>query len=77
MEDNNVMKHIEALVAEEDRLHAETNLSDADVKRLHKIKIELDQYWDFLRQRRALRDAGKNPDKANIRGAGTVENYEQ
>ena len=77
MEDGKVLKHIEDLVTEEDKLYAATDLSDADVKRLHKIKIELDQYWDFLRQRRALRDAGKNPSDANIRGADTVENYEQ
>ena len=77
MEDTKVLKHIEDLVAEEDRLYTATDLSDEDVKRLHKIKIELDQYWDFLRQRRALRDAGKNPANAKMRDADTVENYEQ
>ncbi len=77
MEDGKVMKHIEDLVAEEDKLHASSDLSEADVKRLHKIKTELDQYWDYLRQRRALRDAGKSPEKAAVRGADTIKNYKE
>ncbi len=77
MEDGKVLKHIEDLVAEEDKLHTATDLSESDIKRLHKIKTELDQYWDYLRQRRALRDAGKNPSNAAIRGADTVENYKE
>ena len=77
MEDNQVLKHIEKLVAEEEHLYSKGNLTDEEVKRLHKLKIQLDQYWDFLRQRKALRDAGENPDKAEIRSARTVENYKQ
>lgn len=77
MEDSKVLKHIEDLIAEEDRLYSESNLSDSDVTRLHKIKTELDQYWDFLRQRRALRDGGRNPGSAKLRGEDIVENYEQ
>ncbi|MEO8151051.1 MAG: DUF2630 family protein [Bacteroidia bacterium] len=77
MEDVRVMKHIEDLVAEEDKLYATERLSDEEVKRLHEIKIELDRYWDFLRQRRALRDAGQNPAAAHIRDAKTVENYKE
>jgi hypothetical protein len=77
MEDGNVLKHIEDLTAEENKLYLATDLSDAEVKRMHELKIQLDRYWDLLRQRRGLRDAGKNPDKANMRDADTVENYEQ
>ncbi len=77
MEDDKVLKHIEDLVAEEDKLYAEETLSDADIARLHKIKTELDQYWDFLRQRQALRAAGRNPGRASLRDSDTVENYEQ
>jgi hypothetical protein len=78
MENNQVLIHIEKLTLEEQQLYAKgNNLTNEEVKRLHKIKVELDQYWDLLRQREALQDAGKNPDKASIRPEGTVENYEQ
>jgi flagellar biosynthesis/type III secretory pathway chaperone len=66
MEDNQVLKHIEKLVDDEEHLYSKGNLTDDEVKQLHKMKVELDQYWDFLRQRRSLRDAGQNPDDANI-----------
>jgi hypothetical protein len=39
------------------------------------VRIELDRLWDYLRQRRALRDAGQDPDGAALRDAGTVERY--
>ena len=45
--------------------------------RLAKIKVELDQCWDLLRQRRALREFGRDPDEAKVRPAKIVENYEQ
>ncbi len=77
MEDNQVLTHIKNLSEKEEDLYGKENLSDEDVKQLHKIKVELDQCWDFLRQRRALRDAGKNPDKAAIRPPDIVENYEE
>jgi hypothetical protein len=77
MDDKNILNHIEELVAEEQRLYAKTDLTDEEKKSLKKMEIELDQYWDLLRQRRALRDAGKDPDQAELRGPDTVENYEQ
>jgi hypothetical protein len=77
MEDNQVLTHIKNLSEKEEDLYGKENLTDEDVKQLHKIKVELDQCWDFLRQRRALRDAGKNPDKAAIRPPDIVENYEE
>jgi hypothetical protein len=77
MEDNQVLKHIEKLVAEEEHLYSKGDLTDNEVKRLHELKVELDQYWDFLRQRRGFREAGKNPDNAQVRSGDTVENYEQ
>jgi hypothetical protein len=55
--------------------HAEA--LDADADRLRAVEVELDQCWDLLRQRRALREAGVNPDNASARGPGTVENYLQ
>jgi hypothetical protein len=58
-------------------LFAHPQLSDVDRARLGKINVELDQCWDLLRQRQALRDAGRNPDDAHVRPPEIVENYEQ
>jgi hypothetical protein len=80
MEDQQIHGHIEALVTEEHRLleHGETNaLSDADRERLSEIEVQLDRYWDLLRQRRARRDAGQDPGVAHLRSANTVEHYKQ
>ncbi len=48
-----------------------------DSDRLEEIRVDLDRLWDLLRQRRALRDAGQDPDLANERAAETVERYWQ
>lgn len=77
MEDKQMLSQIMKYTNEEERLYAKENLSEEDIKSLKKIKVELDQCWDYLNQRRALREAGKNPDKASLRPPGTVENYEQ
>lgn len=78
MTDQNVLKHIEELIAEEQRLYSERHkLSEEEKNRLDAMQVQLDQYWDLLRQRRALRDAGMNPDNAELRGPDTVENYLQ
>lgn len=73
--DRTVLHHIEELVAEEKKLYAKDAVSDEDKARLDKINVELDQCWDLLRQRRALREFGRNPDDAEIRPARIVENY--
>jgi hypothetical protein len=52
-------------------------LSAEDEKRLKSIEVTLDRMWDLLRQRRALRDAGRSPDEAALRPEGTVEGYRQ
>jgi len=44
---------------------------------LNSIQVELDQCWDLLRQRRALREFGKDPDRAQVRSRDVVERYEQ
>jgi Protein of unknown function (DUF2630) len=75
--DNSVLRHIDQLVKEEERLYAKSQLDAGDQKRLAELKVELDQYWDLLRQRRALEEFGENPDKAKKRPAKIVENYEQ
>jgi hypothetical protein len=75
--DQSVLSHIDRLVKEEENLYTQTELTGDDRTRLAKLKVELDQCWDLLRQRRALREFGQNPDKASVRPAKTVENYEQ
>jgi len=64
-------------VRREERLYAKGELTDGDRDRLAKIKVELDQCWDLLRQRRALREFGRDPDQAKVRPPKVVENYEQ
>jgi flagellar biosynthesis/type III secretory pathway chaperone len=76
-EDNSVLSHIKKLTEKEEQLYGKENLTDEDVKELHKFKSELDQYWDLLRQRRALRDAGENPNAADMRSNDNIENYEE
>jgi hypothetical protein len=84
MSDESIAARIERLVAQEQDLHRreETDSSDADAlegdkERLREIQVELDRCWDLLRQRRALRDAGTDPDRATARDADTVERYQQ
>jgi len=82
--DESLLNRIEALVAEEHRLqHREADDAvheDAlaeDRRRLDSVSVELDRCWDLLRQRRARRSAGEDPDGAAVRDADTVENYRQ
>jgi len=74
--DQSVLKHLKDLADEEHHLYERGNLSDAERDRLKAINVALDQYWDLLRQRRAKREFGKNPDEAEVRRPGTVEGYE-
>ena len=78
--DAELVERIDRLVAEEhelERSHAEDTLSDDDRKRLQQIEVQLDQCWDLLRQRRARRNAGKDPAEAQLRDAQVVEHYQQ
>jgi hypothetical protein len=74
--DQSVLKHIKDLAEEEHQLYEKGNLSEAEQTRLRAINVALDQYWDLLRQRRAKREFGENPDEAEMRGPGIVEKYE-
>jgi hypothetical protein len=76
-QDNSVLSHITKLTEREEHLYGKESMTDEDIKELRKVKLELDQYWDLLRQRRALRDAGENPNQAEMRDSDTVENYEE
>jgi Protein of unknown function (DUF2630) len=73
--DKSVLNHIDRLVKEEERLYGGNELTKDDHERLAELKVELDQCWDLLRQRRALREFGNDPDKAKVRPARIVENY--
>ena len=75
--DQSLLNHIDSLVKEEESLYAKGQLSLDDQTRLSALKVQLDQYWDLLRQRRALREFGEDPEKAKVRPAKIVENYEQ
>ena len=84
MSDQSIGDRIERLVAEEHELrhreeadHLDAERLESDQERLRTVEIELDRCWDLLRQRRALRDAGANPDDAHVRDADTVERYLQ
>ena len=84
MSDESITARIERLVTEEHELRGReqsdstnADLLEADQQRLRAVEIELDRCWDLLRQRRALRDAGSNPDEAHVRDADTVERYLQ
>ena len=84
MSDESILNRIEQLVAEEHKLtsqeQADAKSVDAledDRQRLEDVSVELDRCWDLLRQRRARRDAGQDPDEAHVRDADTVERYWQ
>jgi Protein of unknown function (DUF2630) len=79
MTDNDALSRINELVAEEKGLrdqlqHGKISESE-EHKRLHQLEIELDQCWDLLRQRRALRETGGDPRDAAVRPADEVEGY--
>jgi hypothetical protein len=75
--DQSVLEKIETLVHEEQHLYGKSDLSDHDQVRLGKLQVQLDQLWDLLRQRRARREFGEDPDGARVRPASVVEGYEQ
>ncbi|HEV2980887.1 MAG TPA: DUF2630 family protein [Solirubrobacteraceae bacterium] len=84
MSDESIATRIERLVAEEHELRnreqqdsTDEERLDTDRRRLDDVQVELDRCWDLLRQRRALRDAGADPDDAQARGPETVERYLQ
>jgi Protein of unknown function (DUF2630) len=77
MEDTKILHHIQHLVEEEHRLDQKTDHTPEDHQRHQALKVELDQCWDLLRQRRARREFGEDPDQAKVREPRIVESYEQ
>ena len=78
MDDGQVMGRIDELVREEEDLlhrHEGDGLSSEEHARMEELKVQLDKMWDYLRQRRALRQHGDNPADASVRDGGTVEDY--
>jgi coenzyme F420-reducing hydrogenase alpha subunit len=76
MSDKTILEHIAELVAEERRLRNNKATSEQHTARAQHIAQQLDQCWDLLRQRRARREFGEDPDAAKVRDIGTVEGYE-
>ena len=74
--DQPVLGHIKRLVEEEHKLYNQEKLGDEDLTRLGSIQVELDQCWDLLRQRRARREFGQDPNEAQVRSSRGVEKYE-
>jgi hypothetical protein len=78
-EDTDIQRRIKALIEEERALR--DSLSSGDItpgeehERLGDLEVELDQCWDLLRQRRARREFGEDPDRSEVRPPGTVEGY--
>jgi len=81
MGDEQIHNSIEKLVEEEQELYErashEDGLTGDERHRLEDIRVRLDQCWDLLRQRRALREHGMDPGAAEVRDPQTVETYEQ
>jgi hypothetical protein len=80
MNDESALEAINRLAAEEHELRTKESagdVSEANRARLAELDVELDRCWDLLRQRRARREAGLNPDDAHLRDPNTVEGYQQ
>ena len=80
MDEIEIVHRIGKLVEDEHKLereHAGTAPTEAEVAHLRELEVALDQCWDLLRQRRARRDAGQNPNDAAVRAVRVVEGYQQ
>ncbi len=80
MDDTEILKNITELVNEEHQLMNQAEgigLNDEEEARMKALEVSLDQCWDLLRQRRARRNAGLNPDEAQVRDPNIVEHYQQ
>ena len=75
MSDKTILQHITELVEEEQRLRNDTQRLGDHIERIRHIAQELDQCWDLLRQRRAKREFGEDPDTARPRDVDTVGRY--
>ena len=78
-DDVSIQSRIKSLIDEEHALRDSLGKGEISVDdehaRLRSVEVELDQCWDLLRQRRAKREFGEDPDEAEVRDAKTVEGY--
>jgi hypothetical protein len=75
MSDKSILDHISTLIDEEHKLRSGAGTAPEQAARLKRVEEQLDQCWDLLRQRRAKREFGQDPEGAQPRDIGTVENY--
>ncbi|KUI23980.1 hypothetical protein AU196_09480 [Mycobacterium sp. IS-1742] len=77
--DQDILAQVNELVAEEQKLREALQQREIDEseehQRLRAVEVQLDQCWDLLRQRRALRESGRDPREAQVRPADEVEGY--
>jgi Protein of unknown function (DUF2630) len=80
LDDQQIHNSIDQMVSEEHQLWERESAGEAsadDRQRLEALRVSLDQCWDLLRQRRARRNAGQDPEGAEVRPPGVVERYQQ
>jgi hypothetical protein len=77
MDEKDILTRIHALVDEEHGLREGTDHTDDQRARMQELEVQLDQCWDLLRQRRAKRQYGEDPEEAEARPASEVEGYLQ
>lgn len=78
MTDDELLHRINKLVEEEHSLERDGVRDDAEqAARLRQVENSLDKCWDLLRQRRARREMGQDPETAATRSTGVVEGYQQ
>jgi len=75
MSDKTILAHIGELVEEEKKLKNDPAPGEDVHARIRHLEEQLDQCWDLLRQRRAKREFGDDPDSAQVRDIDTVERY--
>ena len=78
MDDKKVTDRIDKLARREHELfdrESKGSATDAEREELRQIQVRLDQWWDLLRQRRARREFGQDPEDAQLRDEKTVEGY--
>jgi hypothetical protein len=77
MDEKDILGRISSLVDEEHKLREGTDHTDDQRSRMNELEAQLDQCWDLLRQRRAKRQYGEDPDEAEPRPEPQVERYLQ
>ena len=75
MDDTTILAHIGELIDEANRLKNDPAPAADAHARIRHLEEQLDQCWDLLRQRRAKREFGDDPESAKVRDVGTVEGY--